>query len=101
MFSLLLACTCLLSCTAAASSLLISADRQQQVFVVLAACAVLKFVLDAVAIRHWQLWGAAGAFATRGFLGEYKVCVTHGGETRTQAFTLTADGADRRIVFGS
>lgn len=63
-FSLLLACTCLLSCTAAASSLLISADRQQQVFVVLAACAVLKFVLDAVAIRHWQLWGAAGAFAT-------------------------------------
>jgi hypothetical protein len=42
---------------------------------------------------------ADGAFTTRGFLGEYKVSVTHGGKTQTQAFTLAADGTEQRVVF--
>lgn len=44
--------------------------------------------------------GADGAYATRGFLGEYTVRVTQGGKTQTQSFTLDPKGAQVLIALG-
>lgn len=44
--------------------------------------------------------GADGAYATRGFLGEYTDRVTQGGKTQTQSFTLDPKGAQVLIALG-
>lgn len=48
--------------TGGGSSLLISADRQQSVLAVVAACGLLKVLLDALLIRQFGLAGAAVAY---------------------------------------
>ncbi len=42
--------------------------------------------------------GAAGAYATRGFLGDYNVTVTAGGKTKTVKTTLTGAGQTVRVA---
>lgn len=59
-----LAATSLTAMTTAASSLLLSADRQRTVLVVIIACGVLKVSLDWLLIHHAGLAGAVWAFAT-------------------------------------
>lgn len=58
-----LTCTCLLAATAAGSSLLISADRQNIVLLVLVGCSLLKLVLGGLLITRFNLAGAAVSFA--------------------------------------
>ena len=60
---LFLTCTCMLAATAAGSSLLISADRQNVVLLVLVGCALLKLFLGGLLITHFDLAGAAVSFA--------------------------------------
>lgn len=62
-FPLLLASTCLLASTAAGSSLLISADRQNVVLAVLVACAGFKLLMGSALIHHFALAGAVTSFA--------------------------------------
>ncbi len=59
-----LAATSFTAMTTAASSLLISADRQRSVLVVIALCGLLKISLDWVWVRQAGLQGAVWAFAT-------------------------------------
>lgn len=47
-----------------ASSLLVSADRQRAILLIVSACALLKVVLDAVLIARFGLNGAAAAYVT-------------------------------------
>jgi O-antigen/teichoic acid export membrane protein len=56
--------TCLVAMTQGASSLLVSADRQRSILVMVVGGAVLKLVLDAVLIANFALTGAAIAYVT-------------------------------------
>jgi O-antigen/teichoic acid export membrane protein len=60
---------CLFACSVttvsqAGSSLLISADRQNLVLIVVAICGTLKLILDATLIAHYGLHGAIFAYVT-------------------------------------
>lgn len=60
---LFLTCTCVLAATGAGSSLLISADRQNIVLLVLIGCFFLKLLLGSLLIAKFNLSGAAVSFA--------------------------------------
>lgn len=61
-FAACLFATCLTSMTQGASSLLISADRQRSILVMVVACAILKVAMDALLIANFALIGAVAAF---------------------------------------
>lgn len=61
-FWIFLLCACGVQLAAAASGLLIGADRQRRIFVLLAICLLLKFTLGAVFIHLWGLHGAVASF---------------------------------------
>ena len=62
LFSACLFATCLTAITQGASSLLVSADRQRSILVLVVVCGVLKLVLDAALIAHFGLLGAVVAY---------------------------------------
>ena len=60
---------CLFACSVSTvsqggSSLLVSADRQATILVLVLGCALLKVLLDALLIRNWGLTGAMYAYVT-------------------------------------
>ena len=63
-FAVCLVSFSLMTSAQGASSLLISADRQRAVLLVVTGCAVLKVLLDAVLIARFGLNGAAAAYVT-------------------------------------
>ena len=64
LFSACLFATCVTTMTQGASSLLVSADRQRSILVLVVMCGVLKLALDAVLIAHYALVGAVVAYLT-------------------------------------
>ena len=62
LFSACLFATCLTAMTQGASSLLISADRQRSILVLVVACGIIKLVLDAILIARFALVGAVIAY---------------------------------------
>lgn len=65
-FAVCLAVASLTVMTQAASSMLISADRQRSILVLVGTCAALKVGLDALLISHYGLAGAVAAYAAVG-----------------------------------
>lgn len=63
-FALCLAGACITSMTSGGSSLLISADRQGRVLLLVIACALLKLGLDAYLIHRYGLMGGVVAYLT-------------------------------------
>lgn len=63
LFWMFLLCACGVQLAAAASGLLIGADRQKRIFVLLALCLLLKFALGSLFIHRWGLHGAVASFA--------------------------------------
>ncbi|MGS1078618.1 oligosaccharide flippase family protein [Pseudoxanthomonas beigongshangi] len=63
-FAVCLVAACLTTMTQGGSSLLVSADRQRSILVLVIICALLKVVLDAVLIAHFALTGAVIAYIT-------------------------------------
>ena len=63
MFPVFLICSCLIQMAAAASGMLIGADRQRDIFILLAACLVLKLALGTLFIHRWGLHGAVASSA--------------------------------------
>ncbi|GAB2506807.1 hypothetical protein GCM10027084_21730 [Pseudoxanthomonas sangjuensis] len=61
-FAICLTATCVAAMTAGASSLLVSADRQRSILLLVVVCGLIKLGLDAVLIAHFGLYGAAFAF---------------------------------------
>lgn len=61
-FAVCLAGAALTTMTYGGSSLLVSADRQRSILVLVIVCALLKVVLDAVLIKHFGLNGAVAAY---------------------------------------
>lgn len=63
-FAVCLVAACVTTMTQGGSSLLVSADRQRSILLLVIACAILKVVLDAVLIAHFALTGAVIAYIT-------------------------------------
>lgn len=61
-FAACLFATCLTTMTQGASSLLVSADRQRSILVMVVGCGILKMALDALLIAHFALVGAVVAY---------------------------------------
>lgn len=61
-FAACLFATCLTAMTNGASSLLVSADRQRSILVMVVGCAILKIALDALLIANFALIGAVVAY---------------------------------------